>query len=421
MLFFCPRSGEGRMLSLEEVMSKAIEHSHALRIASVDVEIREALLQEVRSQYYPRISVRLNNEYRHLFDSASEVVTIGDIVLAGEESTFQHSLVTNVHYPLYDFGVRAHEYRSAEKGLSAERHRAHSVLMEVKLSTVVAYAHALERTKQLDAAKRISGTRLEIWRCMELMHEAGLAGRNSVEEAALELARSVSGIEEARIAALEALAELSFLIGEDCTPDGSMLTELPETEAVHDPTGIESLPEIRFLEERIAQKEAEYRAAQRQLFPRLLIYGAYRLYGSDKSSFSQSFADMDQRDATVALAAEWNLFSGFGDMARIQRLKKEAERLVLEREQRIAKHQQELQTTYATIRLLGQSSIEERGRSIAELEDMNRRLSSEGIVDRIAFLNRHIESVQHQLELDQRQIQQRVAGLKANLWREASE
>ena len=76
-----PLRADGRTLTFDGVLAKAIENAYAIQIANKSVEINQYRLQEIRSLYYPSLSMRLHNEYISIIDDDGPV-TVGDLLRA---------------------------------------------------------------------------------------------------------------------------------------------------------------------------------------------------------------------------------------------------------------------------------------------------------------------------------------------------
>ena len=100
----CPVAGE--TLTFDRVRAAAEEKSLDLAILEAEVRIRRGRLAEEGAAYYPTLGLRLNDEYFHDLGANGETTAIGDTVISGAASTYQHSLTVSAGYELLDFGAR---------------------------------------------------------------------------------------------------------------------------------------------------------------------------------------------------------------------------------------------------------------------------------------------------------------------------
>lgn len=407
------------VLDLDTVLAKALQHSHDLKIARTDIEISQFRKDEVRSLYFPSLTVRLYNEYVHAFPKDGQnVVSVGEEVSANVESAYEHSFTTKLSYPLYDFGARGLKYDNAKREIRMAHLNAEQLLLDIRLEMLSGYAQGLALQKRIETAAEVIRRRNDIFRCSRELQKSGQLGQAQVQDAALRLADTSSTLDDLFKERQKALQALSFYTGETYLPEDFKFAELPDPAEVLAVPDIHQLPEIIAYDEEIARKEAEHAIARRAMLPQLLMNGSYRMYGTDRSSFAESFGNLEQRDTAVTLVAEWNLFSGFGDLAKIGRLKKEIQRVSLQKAKRMAELQRDVNTSYQNYRLYqrDQTEWDLRLAQIQERHATLHRLSEQKIIDRVECLEKEIELMQAKMEIDLQKVERAVAGLRLKFW-----
>jgi len=416
-----PAATFAQRLELEAVLLQAEKNAHDLKIARTDVEISRHRLGEVRSLYYPSLDFLFYNEYVYVPEENEQgIVSVGKSVSTTLESTYQHSLVASLNYQLYDFGARRLKYQNAQREMEIARLNLSRSRLDLRIQVLESYGRGLRLWRRLKSVQRILELRKEIYRNAQQLKEAGTVGQRQMEAFALELAEALGRADDLKRDYQIALSSLTYYTAEPYTAEQTAFTDLPEpdrNEAVPDAA---RLAEIRAIEAEIDGKRVEVEIAEKEMLPRLSAYGAYRMYGNDPDSFGQSLGNIDERDATVAVVVEWNLFSGYRDVSKVRRLKAEVERLFYEKEKRAADLARDIQSSFKTHRLfVGREGQWQKRRSrIRRSREIDSRLSKQQLIDRIAHLEHEVDLVRQQLDLDLKQIDRAVAGLKLAFWRE---
>lgn len=402
-------------LNFKALSQKAVEYSFDLKIASADIDVARYRLDEARADYYPSLALRFGNEYIHAFgDAGSDVVTLGDSVLAGDESSYKHSLTAYLNYNLYDFGARELKQNNARREIEIAQSRSEQALKEVRIELLARFARGLKLNKQRRTTEDILSKRKQIFRCLQNLNEAGTVGRDRVESAALDLAETMASLEDLEIEYQQALNGIASLTGESYLADSVDLGDLAPPMGEQGSPGVEDYPELRMLEDRISNKKADLSIAKRECLPRFLLSGAYRMYGSDRSSYADSITNMDARDATLTLVVEWPLFSGFRDVAVIKRLGVEVRQLELEKEKRKAELQQDLDDTLAAYHqyVEGGDLRQKHKEQIRQNDATLQRLAQQQTENRVMFLEQDIELARRDLMIDLKQVDLMTAAWK---------
>ncbi len=419
-----PAATFAQRLELEAVLLQAEKNAHDLKIARTDVQISRHRLGEVRSLYYPSLDFLFYNEYVYVPEKNEQgIVSVGKSVSTTLESTYQHSLVASLNYQLYDFGARRLKYQNAQREMEIARLNLSRSRLDLRIQVLESYGRGLRLWRRLESVQRILELRKEIYRNAQQLKEAGTVGQRQMEAFALELSEALGRADDLKRDYQIALSSLTYYTAEPYEAEQTAFTDLPEpdrNEAVPDAA---RLAEIRAIEAEIDGKRAEVEIAEKEMLPRLSAYGAYRMYGNDPDSFGQSLDNIDERDATVAVVVEWNLFSGYRDVSKVRRLKAEVERLFYEKEKRAADLARDIQSSYKTHRLFAgrEEQWQKRRSRIRRSREIDSRLSRQQLIDRIAHLEHEVDLVRHQLDLDLKQIDRAVAGLKLAFWREGQQ
>ena len=130
------------------------------------------------------------------------------------------------------------------------------------------------------------------------------------------------------------------------------------------------------------------------------------MYGSDQSSFKDSWEDFGQRGLKFRLTTSLSIFDGFKNKSERDRLKLEILRLQVEKEQKIS----ELKTSYEKITTDAEFSKRQLNNNKRMLElvlsniAMLDRLNDNKLIDKNSYLNEKINLLKQKLDVQLAQI-----------------
>lgn len=415
-----PSPAWSETLSLELVLKRALEHAWEIRIAEKDIAIRESGLMEARSAYYPTLSLRFDNEYVDFLGDGDSVVSVGEQVSANDASTFQHSFTLGLSYVLYDFGARelrmANARREVEKaGLGRDQAR-----LETRLNVLEAYGQGLQLFRQRQFTGEIVRLRKEVFRLLRSLREAGTVGQVRLNLAAVELAEGISLMDVLTDSMVKTLEKLGYLTGEAYALEDTVFAHLPPVPPTKGLPDLSSLPQVKSIDAEIARIRAERGVVLREMLPTLGLTAGYRMFGSDEDNFGRSLESLSARDATVGLVARWEFFSGFRDVARLNRLRLQIEQLQLEKGRRFDQLQQEVRAASRIWQLADGAGNrqDERAVVLKESADALERLAEQQVVDRVTLLEQQIELMEQERDMEITQMQRQLAGWQLRIWTE---
>ncbi len=405
-------------LTFEEVLQQAVDHSFDLKIGSLDVEIYEQRRLEARAMYLPKLSLRLASEYLYdLQEDASGTVAVGDTLISGNESTYQDSFSLSAGYLLYDFGARSLKYQNAGRDVQVARFLADQALLDLKDQALSLYGRGLILHKQLAAWKILLKQRNEVYRLTGRLQAAGAVGKVELGNAGIAVAEAVQTLTSYQLELEGVAQDLAFLTGQTYDALSLEFADLQPPGPSGKEADVHNLPEIKGYALKIEKKKTEYQLARQAWLPSLNLYSSYRLYGDDPSSAGDSFENMRQRNATIGLVLDMNLFSGFSDRARAEGLQRELRRLELERDKKIA-DKKRLINTLAQKAAVHRQHVDDWHsfrEALAAQEVMEERLAGQRIIDRISLLEQQCRQVEQALDLQVKQVERDMNALQLHL------
>jgi len=417
-ILLCGQVAHSQVLTFDEILQQAIDHSFDLKIGNLDVEIGEQRLAEARAMYLPTLSMRLANEYLDdLSKDATGTVAVGDTVISGNASTYQDSFSLSAGYLLYDFGARSLKYQNAERDVQVARFLADQAFVDLKDQVLSVYGRGLILHKQLAAWKILLVQRNEVYRLTERLQAAGTMGKVELGNAGILVAEAVQTLAAYQLELEGVAQDLAFLSGQTYEARGLEFADLQPALLSEAQADVRNSPEIKGYAVQIEKKKTEYQIASRAWLPSLNLYSSYRLYGNDPSSAADSFVGMKERNATVGIVMDVNLFNGFSDQAKAERLLRELRRLEVERDKKIADKERLLKTLAQKATVYRQHADDWRSfqGALAEQGVMMERLAGQQIIDRISFLEQQGKQLEKSLDLQVKQVERDMNALQLQM------
>jgi len=413
-----PFSAWSRTLTLNSVLDRSHEHAWQIRIAEKDVDISRYGLMEARSAYYPTLSLRFDNEYVDFLGDGDSVVSVGDQVSANDASTFQHSFTLGLSYVLYDFGARKLRLEKARREIDIADFGRDAALLETRLNVLDAYGQCLQLFLQRRMTGEMVRLRKQTFKALQALREAGIVGQVRLNNAAVDLAEDISLWDELTDLMVKALENLSYFTGEQYSLEHTAFAGLPAVPATESLPDFASFPHIKSLDAQIAGARAERAIVLRGMLPTIGFTAGYRMYGADEDDFDNSLNSLRARDATLSLVARWEFFSGFRDVARLNRLRLQVEQLRLEKGRRMDQLQQQVRTAERIWQLAEEAHdrVDERQRILKQSDDALERLSEQRVIDRVTVLEQRIELMEQERDMKITQLQRQLAGWQLSLW-----
>ena len=423
LAFISPCRGQAQDLSFAEIMEQALVNSYDLKIGGLDVEIGEQRLAEARALYLPTLSMNLTNEYLHdLSKDATGTVSVGDTIISGNESTYQHSVALSAQYLLYDFGARPLKYRNVQRNVVLAQHAKAQRLIDLKIEVLSLYGTGLQLHKKIEIWSALLSQRKEVYQFTQRLVEAGSKGKLDQGNAAIALAEALQTCEALKQEMAGVLEKLTYYTGKSYQMAEVRFTDFPEKTGAAVVADVSNLPEIKAYDVAIEQKKAEYDIALRLWLPTLTMYSSYRMYGNDPVSFSNSFENLEEKNATIGVILNMNLFNGFSDHAKAGRLQKELLKLQVEKAKKVAEDEQKVRTL-AQKNILSEQGLEDwRAYRVALTEQggMGERLAEQQILDRISWLQQKGVQLEKQLALELTGVERCVSALQLQMLAEGA-
>ena len=386
-------------------MGKARAHAYEVQMAGMERGIRGQERRIERSEYYPRINLYAGSEYTHNMREGrmGAVTTVGEMFI-NPYTRYQTLLGITMSYNVYDFGVRRGRMemakRSEEIGEIAEREGLRAVYVKVieKYSGIVLLKREIEIKE---------GIVEQIERKLAMKRRLNGAGEISsieIKEEEIELAGERKELLEMEERMEGECEELSYYIGERYEvgrlSDEEMRAER-EKEIEVGEEDYERSEVNQIYGKEIARKEAEIAVLRRSMYPKLVAYGRYYMYGSDRNNYGGSLGDIGLSNYTIGGSLSMPIFDGMRNREEIRKAEMEKRRLEIEREKAVEEYRRRVEGLVRELRYEREriAQSEEQMKRIEERKRMKERLREKSEIDGIAIVEEEIARLERAREL----------------------
>lgn len=331
IIFFTPveifsqesrNSGEELSLTLQEVLTIALENNYSIEQSEYDVDKVQAQYRQTNAVFLPQLSLEYNavstNDPLNVFGFKlkQELVSQQDfnpLVLNDPDSYENYSAKIEVRQPIFNPDMLMQ--RGAVKSqLNSANEQLQGTVNHTRFRVRNQYYTLILRTRSLDVLQSALETAGEHRRQAQNYFEEGILSREDflaarVYELEVE-SQKINAENELKLAG----EEMALLMG----MDGSR-TILPADEmiasrravAVPDLDQIEvNNSQLRAIEQRVQAAERMKKAAKFSFLPKINLFGSYEYNDPD-------FGGFDANSYMIGANLRWNIFSGFSKAGKV--------------------------------------------------------------------------------------------------------
>lgn len=401
-------------LTFENVLSEAISQSYDLKLADLDVRFSQNEVLARRADYLPRLLTRISSErLKDLTSGQSPVAVVGDSTIPNV-TRYQNLLYLGFSHTVFDFGYRGKVLHAAKHHRDASRYSVQQRLRDFKIQLIDLYAKALISYNTLRAKEKALSIHRELYQMKRRLHLAGKIWKVDVAEEALQLARTVDEMVEAKETLVEDLKAITAQTHTSYDVEHVEVTPFPD-ESLAQPAllAVEDTPDYNFYKFEIQRKRSELKALQRQMLPQIGIYSNFYVYGFDQDDYIRAFKDLRARTIAFGLSMTWSPFDSVKNMIEQQKKRLEIQRLGIERDKRLwelkEQHEKNVQMlAMYEVQLEKRQDVVKQGN---EKLTMVVRLSDRQVTDRTTLLTQKLQLIDRDLELEKTRVQH-VASFK---------
>ena len=402
----------GKTITWETTRDKIVSNAYQVELSKIDVDIAKAKILSAKSEYYPKIGFYAYNETsKYLGNKPSQVQYIGNDALYGYD-IIQNAISLGLTYNLFDFGIRGDNLKIAKQDNKSKLAAYFKTLRDIELNAIDLYSKALSENKEIEIKSEILKIQKELYINKERLNTSGQIDKTKVISENIRAVELENNIEKLRNEYIKTLKDLSYYSKEnfeetDVLEDFNDKNIFENCNVLHasaeknDYLAIENSPEFKIYDAEIEKKKRELLITRKQNLPQINFTTNYYLYGSDQSSFKDSWEDFGQRGLKFRLTTSLPIFDGFKNKSERERLKLEIKRLQVEKEQKIS----ELKTNFEKITSDAEFSKRQLDNNKRMLNlvlsniSMLDRLNENKLIDRNSYLNEKINLLKQKLDV----------------------
>lgn len=395
-------------ISFDDVMHKAEEHAYDLKIADFQVLIAKQGIKGARADYFPKLNFMMGTEYTKNFrnDRESTVMTIGEAYI-NPYTRYQSVLGITLTYNIFDFGVRGNNLKAAKEDVVVKEFQEKQKFQELNLNVIDTYSKILMLTKQIEINKKILQLEEKSFEYKTRLYNAKELSKMEYDDAIVKVANVKKRISELKSTRQESINWLSFYTGEQYDSENLKVGDIKKSD--FDVNAFQDYTKCitwKIHEHSIKKKEFELRVAKHMNYPKINAYSKYYIYGSDNTSYPDSFGNIKPSNFTVGVSVNTQLFDGMKNRANIGKVKLELQQLQVERDKAMAQFMAKLATMRSNLIYLEEQSAE-NDKMIKALDDKEKsthRLVAKKLVSPIEENDVKVQVLQQQIESDKNKI-----------------
>ena len=274
-------------------------------------------------------------------------------------------------------------------------------MQELTLSVVDTYTKILIAKKQIDLNKEILTIEEKNLEMKTRLYDAKEISKTELNDAKAKVALIRKRIADLYSIMSESVNMLSFYTGEEYDLENLKVDDLRkpvfDTNAFNDYT---KTIIWKIHEKQIKKKELELKVAKRNNYPKINAYSRYYMYGSDPSSYPESFGDFGPSNYTIGASLYMPVFDGMKNNALIKKTALELQQLQVERDKDIAQYMTRLATMRSNLIYLNEQ-IQENDKISKELKDKEKsmhKLASKRLISPIEENSAKSEVLENKIE-----------------------
>ena len=390
------------VVSYEDIVKKAILEDIGLKILTIDKDITKEQTNEIRSSYYPVVSLNIDTKYTKNLEEQNQFSYIDE----DDKTQYQSASSLNINYDIYDFGVLNSKVNISTIDEKIVMYFIEEKIQKLKLEILDIYGKVRKSKKEIFYYDKIQKINYKIYNHQKRLFQSKNISRVQLSSQAIAIVELDTTRELIREDINLNRKQLSFYTKENYSQN-TVFKDIN----IFNNKNIEY--ENSFISKQLKlktkQKIEELNLLNNSNYPVIKFYGSYNVYKNNDDSFRQSFK-LDKKDYMIGFGININLFNGFKYTSNKAKLKAEMTKLNLEN-----KEQKEL---FYFNKIQSKQMFKSINQNLYKLEEnlkeqnlkssMINRLSNIKNIDMIRKLKNDIENIQIKKELEIVKIKNRI-------------
>jgi len=377
------------------LLDQAMIKSTAVILKKHDIQITQKNMDIVRSEYYPSISLGYSGEYYHGYSRDGS--SIGGSFYPGI-SQYRDSLDLSLQHELYRFGATDLKMQMSEKDIEIVKSELALAQQDVSKELLLYFMEVVKSQENLKFKDDMRMVQDRILQKKWRLFESGQISKTLILRDKLSLVSLEKDILKHKMNYIDFVKKIQILTNIEMDP---ALTKFAiPTPKNREIVSFDQSAVAKNLKLKLEKKLQELELIKKDYKPTIYANSAYRFYGADDDSFTQTIENLEKNSWDVGVSLRWELFSGFKTDSTIERAKIEVQKLV--EQYRLAKVDFESRKMK---RALLKEAIDKILRVEAEIldqtcqqEDIMVRLESAGQISSIELDSIELNKIRSQLD-----------------------
>ncbi len=418
ILFFAlsPLAMGGRV-SFEALKNELLKRNLKIKISKKEIDIVKEKYKVERSTLFPMVKINFYNEFikdlRNLPSYIEGQYYIGN-------TGYSSSLSFSIDYELFDFGSRKYRLKMFKTSIDTSKENLIYTQQEQILNLLDRYYKALINQYKLKRLNQLRSLYIDLYKLKQRLYKAGIIPKEDLVNVTIKLAEISTQIEEIKQNQNSIINEISFLV--DKKLNDPYFEDFEQIFIERNSICIENLPEVAVYDKKIKEKKYQLRSKKLQFFPKVQIFGVYSLSNFNEDEYLRAVRGLQPVNWRIGFAVRFTIFNGFKTVHSVMQIKKEIEKLRLERLMVLRKKKYEIKTDYMKLEqnhfVLKQINTKLE-KLIENLRDKE-KLYDVGKESKINVIQKQINIVNEKLNLELKNIENLFIAKKLKILKEFS-
>lgn len=321
-----------KTISFSEVVEQVVSGSYEVALIDLDYKISQSVAWEKAADFLPNLNARFSTEYvKSLRPDADDLFSISNMLM-GNQTKYQSSVSLDFSYTLSDYGVRAHALNYAIFDRSQKEIEREKTVKDLSLNILELYKNILVKIEQKRMLSITLKLQKEILGMTKRLRKAKVISAVELTDAAIEMSTTIEQFDTVGYELDQYLQELTYFTKQTYNQrkDVFMGFEVGDDLAFNQQEPEDSY-EYKIADFEVKKKEEEFRPLGASVLPKVDTYASYGSYGSDPKKLLKGIHNISKQNFVAGVDVTVPLFEWLKVPLKHQRIKKEIQRLKLER------------------------------------------------------------------------------------------
>ncbi|WP_457625338.1 TolC family protein [Persephonella sp.] len=259
----------------------------------------------------------------------------------------------------------------------------------------------------------------DLYKAKQRLYKAGLISKENVIDAAIKLADISIQIEDLKQKQNSVINQISLVVDKKLK---NPYFEKFKKENIEKDIYLKNLPEISLYDKKIKSKKYQLKSEKSNYFPKIKFFGRYSMSNFNSSDYIRSVNDLRPVNWGIGFTVSFVLFDGYKTAHTVMQIKKEIEKLRLEKKLIMKQKEIEIKNDYIDMKhnKLKIKQIKEKIKNIAKNLENREKLYKIGKESKINIIQKQIDLINQKLDLKLSEIKNLYIAKKLKILKEFS-